>query len=119
MTPMPFDRLTIQAGGDDTALEWLHDLAGVLAWYYPEEMANGFQLELAARLSRPDIRPALAEDGAMYFVQLLERTQILTTATLPEWLRGVPLLETLLERKVVEVQLVERLVLPDPVDVPG
>ena len=119
MTPMPFDRLTIQTGDDETALEWLHDLASVLAWYYPEELANGFQLELAARLRRPNIRPFLAEDGGMYFVQLLERTQLLTVEALPEWLKGVPLLEALLEREVVEVQLIERLVLPDPVDVPG
>ena len=119
MRPMPFEKLSIQASDDATALEWFRDLAGTLARHYPKADTDPFQAALAERLNRPDIRPALAEDGGMYFVQLLERAQTLTTVTLPEWLRGVPLLETLLERKVIEVQLVERLVLPDPTDVPG
>ena len=114
---MPFDNLTIQASDDATALEWFRDLAGALAWHYPKADTDQFQAALGARLSRPDIRPSIAEDGGMYFVQLLERTKPLPAAALPEWLRDVPLLDTLVKRQVVEVQLVERLVLPDPVDV--
>ncbi|CAN5857296.1 hypothetical protein BH24DEI2_BH24DEI2_18360 [soil metagenome] len=118
MKPMPFERLTIQASDDATTREWLSDLSTVLEWYYPED-ARQFGAVLSARLRRPDIRPATADDGGLYFVQLLERTRTLSTEALSDWLEGVPLLETLLERKIVEVQLVERLVLPDPVDVPG
>ena len=119
MRPMPFEKLSIQASDDATALEWFRDLAGTLARHYPKADTDPFQAALAERLQRTDIRPALAEDGGMYLVQLLERTQTLTAATLPEWLRSVPLLDVLVKRQVVEVQLVERLVLPDPGDVPG
>ena len=116
---MPFEKLSIQASDDATALEWFRDLAGTLARHYPKADTDPFQAALAERLSRPDIRPALAEDGGMYFVQLLERTKPLPVAALPGWLKSVPLLDVLVTRQIVGVQLVERLVLPDPTDVPG
>ena len=114
---MPFENLTIQADDKESAKKWLQDLADSLVWLYSEDVVNRFQAALNARLGRPDVRPFVAEDGGMYFVQLIERVQYLSNEQLPEWLRGVPLLEDLLEREIVQVQLVERLVLPDPVDV--
>ncbi len=119
MRPMPFEKLSIQAGDDATALEWFRDLAEALARTYPKADTDRFQAALTERLQRTDVRPALAEDSGMYFVQLLERTKPLPAAALPEWLRSVPLLDVLAKRKIIEVHLVERLVLPDPTDVPG
>lgn len=119
MKPMPFERLNTQADDKESAKKWLQDLANGLVWLYSEDVVNRFQTALDTRLSQPDIRPFVADDGGLYFVQLLERVQYVSKEQLPEWLQGVPLLETLLEREIVQVQLIERLVLPDPVDVKG
>ena len=75
MRPMPFENLTIQASDDATAVEWFRDLASALARSYPRADTDQFQAALAVLLSRPDIRPALAEDGGMYFVQFARAHQ--------------------------------------------
>ena len=119
MTPMPFDRITIQASAYADTRAWLQELAKGLSSHYPEQEVKRLLVALGARLGHPEVHPYTAHDNAYYFVQLLERTRVLSPAgKLPEGFTGTPLLGDLIEDGVAEVQVVERLVLPNVLDLP-
>ena len=111
----PVDRLRVEPLDEAGARELLRKYVRGLSLRYGAKEVKALEVGLLdlLRASPTEVVPRFGHDGSFYLALLLEHYSIRKVVTKTPWLKE-PLLGRLVADGMVEVQRVERLVLPVP-----